>query len=64
MVLNHILEVSKSGKAPKTKIGSDLATFASTYIACRAEATEIQSPLLLLAGRPLPLLVAMLFYNA
>ena len=26
-VLNHILEVSKSGKAPKTKIGSDLAIF-------------------------------------
>ena len=26
-VLNHILEVLKSGKAPKTKIGSDLAIF-------------------------------------
>ena len=25
--LNHILGGSKSGKAPKTKIGSDLATF-------------------------------------
>ena len=41
--LNHILEGSKSGKAPKTKIGSDLATFGQNLDQknCSAESSWI-----------------------